>query len=54
MVEGDSDILYKCCMAGAKRNSSLPFVRGPDLSIYHFPSALLGTYQSTNQWQLAD
>jgi hypothetical protein len=24
IVEGNSDILYKCCMASAKRNSSLP------------------------------
>ena len=39
--EGDSDILYEYCMAGAKRNSSLPFRRGPDLSIYHIPTALL-------------
>jgi hypothetical protein len=25
---------------GLRRNSSLLFQRGPDLSIYHFPSAL--------------
>ena len=35
-----------------KRNSSLLSRRGPDLFIYHFPSALLGTYQSANQYQL--
>ena len=23
-MKGNSDIYYKCCMAGAKRNSSLP------------------------------
>ena len=47
-MKGNSDIYYKCCMAGAKRNSNLLFRRGPDLSIYHFPSALLRPCQSTS------
>jgi hypothetical protein len=34
--------------ADEKRNSSLLFRKGPDLSIYHFPTALLRAYQSTN------
>jgi hypothetical protein len=30
--------------ADEKRNSNLLFQRGPNLSIYHFPSALSSTY----------
>jgi hypothetical protein len=41
---GRRGVYYKCCLSSAKRNSSLPFRRGPDLSIYHIPSALLVTY----------
>jgi hypothetical protein len=26
VVKGNSDIYYKCCMANAKRNSSLPSI----------------------------
>ena len=33
---------------GLRRNSSLLFQRGPDLSIYPFPSALLRPYQCTS------